>query len=255
MKFAYVIIISVCLSILTVNSEGATVQMKNGKSFTGEITEMNSEHVLLDMDGATVTIKRDEVAAIDMTGAGITTVTAQPTQPAKQEQPAPVTIPANTILMVSIGKTISSGSAKVGEPFTGNLTGDVRAGQQVVFPAGSTVEGRVSSVSKASRGIRKKPGMLNLEVLRIIAGNQVVAVATALEQESGEAKKGSLAKGAARGAAGGALFGQISKDDAGSGAAAGAATGAARGFMNAGDDVTITKGSVLAFSLRAPATL
>lgn len=247
------------LILFTPSTEGATVQLKNGKSFSGELKELTSDHVVLDMDGVSVTLDRAEVVNIDMTGTG---ATATAPTPAPASNPAPaapaqqaITVPANTTLMVSIGKNLGSRTSKSGEPFTGNLTGDVRVNNTVVFPAGSAVEGRVTSASPASRGVRKTPGAINLEITRIILGDKVVPVATALQQEQAERQGGGVVKGAAKGAGKGALFGRFANDDAGDGAAKGAIVGASKGLVSAGEDITITKGSVMAFSLRAPATL
>jgi hypothetical protein len=65
-------------------------------------------------------------------------------------------VPAGTTLMVKLDTTLATFSNKPGDPFQGKLTQDVLLNGQVMIPAGTTVEGRVTKVSEPRR-ISGKP--------------------------------------------------------------------------------------------------
>ncbi len=232
-----------------------SVTLANGKVLTGTITEMNATSVSIDSDGVQMTVKRDQIKSIQM-GDSATPATAPATAPtAPPAAASPLTVPAGTPLIVSLQSTLNSGSAKSGQPFSGVLVSDVRSGNQVVMPAGSPVTGRVTSASRATRGVRKEPGVLNLEITNVTIAGKSVPVSTSTQQQTADRKSGSLARGAAKGAAAGAIVGSLRDGgDAGDGAAGGAAAGAALGFVKPGEDVTISAGSVLSFTLRTAAS-
>jgi hypothetical protein len=236
-----------------------SVTLANGKVLTGTITEMNATSVSIDSDGVQMTVKRDQIKSIQMgdsappAPAPSTAPATAPTAPTPAA--SPLTVPAGTPLIVSLQSTLNSGSAKSGQPFSGVLVSDVRSGNQVVMPAGSPVTGRVTSASRASRGVRKEPGVLNLEITNVTIAGKSVPVSTSTQQQAADRKSGSLARGAAKGAAAGAIVGSLRDGgDAGDGAAGGAAAGAALGFVKPGEDVVISAGSVLSFTLRTAAS-
>jgi hypothetical protein len=233
-----------------------TVTLANGKVLTGSITEMNATSVSIDSDGVQMTVKRDQIKSIQMGDSAAPTPSAAPTTAPTAPTPAAssLTVPAGTPLIVSLQSTLNSGSAKSGQPFSGVLVSDVRSGNQVVMPAGSPVTGRVTSASRATRGVRKEPGVLNLEITNVTLAGKSIPVSTSTQTQAADRKSGSLAKGAAKGAAGGAIVGALRDGgDAGDGAAGGAAAGAALGFVKPGEDVVISAGSVLSFTLRTAA--
>jgi len=81
---------------------------------------------------------------------------------------AHVTIPSGTSLAVTLGTSLSSESASVGDTWTGSvLTG--RDG----IPAGSAVSGTVSAVKAAQKGDR---AMLDLALTSVNVGNHRYAV-------------------------------------------------------------------------------
>jgi len=70
-------------------------------------------------------------------------------------QTAPA-VPAGTSLMVKLDTTLATFSNKPGDPFQGKLSQPVMLNGQVLLPAGSVVEGRVTKVSEPRR-INGKP--------------------------------------------------------------------------------------------------
>jgi hypothetical protein len=65
-------------------------------------------------------------------------------------------VPAGTSLMVKLETTLATFSNKPGDPFQGKLDQPIMLNGQMVIPAGSTVEGRVTKVTEPRR-ISGKP--------------------------------------------------------------------------------------------------
>lgn len=85
------------------------------------------------------------------------------------------TLPAGTALSLKLNNTLSSRSSRQGDTFTATVTAPVYSenGQKVLVPAGSTVEGRVASVS-ASGGISGESQLqLNFQRLRLPDGSSL----------------------------------------------------------------------------------
>jgi hypothetical protein len=65
-------------------------------------------------------------------------------------------VPAGTALMVRLDTTLASFSNRVGDPFQGRLTQAIVVNGNILLPAGTTVEGRVTKVTEPRR-ISGKP--------------------------------------------------------------------------------------------------
>ena len=75
------------------------------------------------------------------------------------------TVPADTVMRVRINEELNSGTARIGDRFSTNVTEPVHAGSGVeVIPVGSKVWGRVTAVARAQK---RKPGNIT------VAFNQV----------------------------------------------------------------------------------
>ena len=76
-------------------------------------------------------------------------------------RPAPLyTVGANTIIRVRLNEQLNSGTARVGDRFSANVTEPVYAGGGTeVIPVGSRVWGRVQSVNRAGR---RRPGNITV---------------------------------------------------------------------------------------------
>src|SRR3989441_4554008 len=87
------------------------------------------------------------------------------------QQPAPVvvTIPAGTSLSVNLAEPLSSEHAAVGDRVRATLKNPLIVGDRVVFPAGSTVEGKVGDVKAAKKGFKDTGGALSIQFTRITA--------------------------------------------------------------------------------------
>lgn len=88
----------------------------------------------------------------------------------KPVPPALYTVAANTRLHVRMNETISSKTAKIGDRFTTTVTEPVYATNgAIVIPSGSTVVGRVDSVTPAAKG--GKVGQIDATFIEVLLPN------------------------------------------------------------------------------------
>ena len=155
-------------------------------------------------------------------------------------------LPAGTRIAVTLGSTISSETAHIGDAWRGMVTRDVVTSTGAGIPAGSRVVGEVASVTAARRGSR---AMLQLELTRIrIDGNEQPISASAAAVIAGSTRKRNVGA-IAGGAVAGALLGRVVGD--GRNAAAGGLIGgaAATGVVatSKGFQVVLSDGQVMHF--------
>jgi len=135
-------------------------------------------------------------------------------------------IPAGTPIRVRMIDALNSGKSKPGDVFNGTLeTAIVDTDGHVVFPQGSDVKGRVSSVHVSGR--LSDPGVLELQLVSINYGPRSVNVSAPplviKGQSHTSSNAGKIGGGAVTGAVLGGIFG------GGKGAAIGAGAGTAAG--------------------------
>jgi hypothetical protein len=166
--------------------------------------------------------------------------TPEPPAPApKPKPPAPTTIslPAGTGFELAANDTITTRSARVGDPFTAIVASDVRnrAGR-VVIPAGSVARGTLTAVKAAPNP--SSPGTLALSISTITIRGREYPVDLAVDSletvRKGRGIEGADAARVGAGAAAGAIAGRVlGKDKKGTiiggvvGGVAGAAVSAA----------------------------
>jgi hypothetical protein len=171
------------------------------------------------------------------------------------QQPAPVvvTIPAGTSLSVNLSEPLSSEHAMPGDKIRATLKNPVIVGDRVVFPAGSTVEGRVSDVKAAKKGFKETGGALSVQFTRITApdGHSASIGAGFTKVATGSAgKKAGIIGGSA---AGGALLGKVLGKDAKGAALLGGAIGTAVAGSTKGKEAVIQPDEDLTVSLEKAA--
>jgi hypothetical protein len=185
-------------------------------------------------------------------------------------QPSYRTVAANTIIRVRINEEISSGNARIGDRFTTTVVDPVYAGGVEVIPAGSTVTGRVTSVTRASR--KSKAGMMGVGFIsvqlpsgmtRAINGSltDVTSESSRSDNEGQVSGRSSTKRNAVfigGGAATGALIGAIAGGGkgAGIGAGVGAGLGVAGAYFSKGKEAVVKRdtefGVVLNQSISLP---
>lgn len=78
-------------------------------------------------------------------------------------------VPADTIIRVRMNEKISSGSSRVGDRFTTTVVDPVYANGIEVIPAGSTVNGRVTTIDRASR--KSQSGSMGVKFVSVETPN------------------------------------------------------------------------------------
>lgn len=151
-------------------------------------------------------------------------------------------VPVGTEIDVRIQQALNSGTAQVEDRFEATTMVDLRQGERILVPAGSTLRGIVSSVNKAGRIERK--GSMTVAFDRItVKGRDYPIRATVTEAIESEGIKGDAAK-IGVGAGVGAIIGGI----------LGGAKGAIAGILiggggtiaaTEGKDVDLPSGTVL----------
>jgi hypothetical protein len=156
---------------------------------------------------------------------------------------AHMTVPSGTSLDVTLGTSLSSGSASVGDAWTGSVLNG-RDG----IPAGSVVSGTVSAVTAARKGNR---AMLDLALSSITVGDHRYAVHGGMEAVTAGSPRARNLGAIAGSAAAGALIGRA-VGGSGKGAliggllGGGAATGVVAGSK--GYQVLLKTGTPLTFT-------
>jgi type IV secretory pathway VirB10-like protein len=170
--------------------------------------------------------------------------------------PTEVTVPAGSVLAVQITDGVSSQSSAVGDAISGQVVSEVRIGEHVAIPAGSTVHGAVTAV----RPLRKIGGRAQIAVafneLELPNGDSVPISAGASRLGKSETRK-DTATIVGSTIAGAVLGHQIDDDDKGKivGGAVGAGVGTAIAAKTRGQAVGFPSGSRLSLRLQNSVTV
>jgi BON domain len=175
--------------------------------------------------------------------------------PAPPPEPAKVTVPSGTSIVVRLIDTIDSATAQTGDVFHATLDAPIAIDGDVVVPAHYDVQGHI--VNAQSSGKFAGQSLLVLQLDRIKVGDRTYNIQTdQFSQKTGSRGKNTAEKvgaGAVAGAILGGIFG------GGKGAAIGSAAGAgAGGGVQAASkkpDIKLSSEKVLTFTLQAPVTL
>lgn len=181
-----------------------------------------------------------------------------PVEPASTAPPRqgstsrPNEIPADTELDVRLEKALSSDTAQVEDQFTATTVADLYNGNKLMVPAGSTVRGVVTAVTKAGR--IERTGKLTLGFDRVTINGRSypmhATVTQALQAGGYRQDAGKIGAGAGVGAILGGILGGLK------GALAGILIGGG-GVVAAteGQDVNLPAGTVLRIRLDSPLTI
>ncbi|MDI3254493.1 MAG: hypothetical protein QJR10_06895 [Bacillota bacterium] len=163
-----------------------------------------------------------------------------------QETAALGQIPSGTKLTVRTTTELSSATAEAGQTWSGTLVNEIRSGNKVLAPAGSSVSGTI--LEAKSSGRLHKPGILSLQVTSV---NGIPVNTDTLTRDGEGHTKSNVAKiggGAAAGAILGGLIG------GGKGAAIGTLAGAGAGTAGAAAtgkrEAKITAETALTFTVQ-----
>lgn len=118
-------------------------------------------------------------------------------------------IPVGTAFDVRLQKALSSATAQVEDRFEATTMVDLKQGDRVVVPAGSTLRGVISSVNKAGRIDRKGSMTVAFDQITIRGRSYPIraTVTEAIESEGIKGEAGKIGTGAGVGAVIGAILG------------------------------------------------
>ena len=178
---------------------------------------------------------------------------AQPgTSPSTQNaaaQPAPLRIPAGTVVTVRTGQSLSSKTSQAGETFVATVTEPVSADGQVVIPDGAKAVGMV--VDAHPLGRFKGGAMLRIRLASIEINGQNVPVdsSSVSRSEKGKGKRTATLIGGGAGL--GAIIGGVAGGGKGAliGALAGGGAGTAGSAFTGNKDIVIPAEYALSFKL------
>ena len=160
-----------------------------------------------------------------------------------------VTIPEGTTLAISFVDPITSATAVAGDRVVATLRRPVVAGDRVIFPADSRVEGRVTDVKPATKGFKDTGGAVAVSFERITSASgrkaTILAGFTKIAEGSGK-KKAAIIGGSA---AGGALLGKVLDKDTAGAAVIGGAIGTAVAGGTKGKEAIIEPGEEMTVGL------
>lgn len=191
-------------------------------------------------------------------------------QPQAPLQGYVVTAPAGTVVSATLSSPVSSEFARVGDHFTATLGSPVSAGNSVILPAGSQMDGQVMMVKAA--GHTGRNGELDIRFTAATLPNgQRVPLSARIQTEDGTGiiKGGTTATrvghaavntgvGAGLGAALGTAMGPLSGGGVGRGAIYGTILGAGMGALGSawqkGKPATVSSGQPVNIVLDQPLT-
>lgn len=239
------LMISALFSVLfTAQVTAATVTLKDGRSFEGEIKSQSAEKIVLDMNGLEMTLPIDQVSSIDLSST-VKEVVPEAT-PATAPTSSNATIAAGTAVMVKISDGFNSRNNKTGQRFTGELESNLVSDGVIVAAKGSQVYGVLTNVKKAGRVAGS--ASLHFELTEIsIAGTMHPVKTQVISGEGANTAKATAGRTARAAAIGGLI-------DGSDGAKTGAKVGLGASVLTKGSDIEVPKGEIIDFTLSAPFT-
>ncbi|UCD52395.1 MAG: hypothetical protein JSW27_07110 [Phycisphaerales bacterium] len=251
--------------LLSSQALGDTLQLRNGTALQGGFVSFDGETIKFATNLGLQSIPRAQALVLTFAAPAATaSASPPPSQPAapapagQTAEPAatsataspqpsgPVTIPAGTVLVVSMTSQVSSQS-KAGQRFSAKVATDVKAGPAVVARAGTTVYGRVIKSSQARRLSGRST--LELALSEINIGGTMYPLMTTNFAEAGKSSFRKTARNAGVGALIGGAVGD--SDDAKTGAAIGVGVSVIR----KGQSITVPVGAKLEFRMTQPLTI
>ena len=163
-----------------------------------------------------------------------------------------ISIPQGTVISVRMIDNISSDLNYAGETFRGSIADAIRVGNRTVVPRGANAY--VKLVEARSAGRVKGRSELQVQLERIVIGNQSYAVTSNVVAFRGKSETKKTAKSAGIGALAGGGLGALFGGGKGAaiGAGVGAGAGVAANASKKGEQVRIGSESLVRFRLAAP---
>lgn len=172
-------------------------------------------------------------------------------EPAPEPRTVTLTVPEGTEMRITMLDSLDSGTSQPGDQFQATLLSPILAGDRVVLPEGSTVDGTITQVIPASKGIKESGGSLTLSFDQVTTPQgSTFPLEAGISQMAKSVKKKSGA--IAGGAVGGAILGKVlggKTKDAAIGAVIGGAIGTGVAAGTKGTEMKIEAGSEMTIAL------
>ena len=170
-----------------------------------------------------------------------------------------VTVPGGTPVHMTLDSSVGSATSQVGDTISGTTTSAVLVGDQVAIPSGSTIQGLLTSVDPATKGLKiaEKGGTLVLSFTKVTtpSGSSSPMSASLTSAAKSDGKTAGIIGGSA---AGGAILGKIlggHTKDAAIGAVVGSGIGTGIAAGTKGKEVVLPAGTHLSIALDQPLTI
>jgi hypothetical protein len=203
-----------------------------------------------------------EPAAAPVATAGRAAAPAEPTPSVATAASSPaatreVTIPAGTVLSVTLDTPVGSDTSRVEEAVHAHLARPVRLQGRTVLPAGSRVSGVVTDATRSAKVKGRAHVGMRFNSLTSQGDDQHYTIRTAAVGRTAAATKQKDAMTIGAPAAGGAIIGALvgGKKGALVGTAVGGGAGTAAVLSTRGKEVHLGKGAALTLRLTAPLTV
>jgi hypothetical protein len=195
----------------------------------------------------------------------------RPDPPAATSDAAQLTIPSGTKVPLALKQSISTKNAREGDAVYAVTTFPVVINDRIVIPAGTYVQGRISSVKRGGHIKGRAEVLMHFSTLIYPSGYTVVlpgaienvpgAEKTSMKDEEGtirqDSQTGEKAKTVATAAGTGAVIGGLSNGVKGGliGAGIGGGIGTAIGLFSRGNDVRLDAGTTLEMVIQREVSL
>ena len=185
-------------------------------------------------------------------------VAAQPVLPPAPPEPrfVDLVVAQDSVLGLQMETSVSSEKARIEDEVTARVTRDVRVGDRVAIPAGSTARGEVTVVERG--GKVKERARLGIRFTSVVlADGTRVPIETDTIYREGDSPTGESVAKIGGGAIGGAILGGIFGGAKGAaiGASAGAGAGTAAVAAGGRNPATMPSGTPVTVRLVKPATV
>lgn len=269
-----------------------TVQKQDGVTVAGRLVEVKPEHVVVQAkDGVETKVPRQQIAqlrATPTTGSdhGLTPSAKPepaaaplgsdhgltPKGPAAAEGSDPgvtpkkdaaepavreITIPAGTVLPLTLASSVGSDSSNIEDPVRATLRRAVTINGVEALPAGTAVTGHVTSAQRSGRVKGRASVGFRFTRLDLPGQGGQMQIRTASVTHVAESTKKRDAATIGGGAVGGAIIGGIvgGGDGAAKGAVIGGGAGTGAVLATRGKEVRVASGTPVSVKLSAPVTV
>jgi len=241
--------LAVALLVCSASLSADRIKLRNGQTVQGTVTSQDATTVRMTLaNGRRAQFPMTDVASIEFSPR------TPPEPPPTQSRPAPVTVPAQTVLNVRLTEPVDVDATRLGATFRALLDDPVMMNGAVVIPRGALVVLQAAHVEQS--GKMKGSDKVTLKANSIAFGGYSYEIASTYVEAKGKGEGRRTARKIGGGVGLGAIVGGIA--GGGEGAAIGAAVGAVTGSVMASqgeEHLKIPAESRLQFQLASAVTV